>query len=148
MECPHPITKLTWDNALLISPVLAKQLEKQYPDLGLLPKLQCLTRMARLHLMQQFFLDGKQKAPMVKLTVGDHHEITVPLYVQPGLADFTVISTIGQGRSRVGRVGSGTGFNTCSLMHTDANRVITESQIQYHRILYTRKCAGALVDGG
>ena len=24
MECPHPITKLTWDNALLISPVLAK----------------------------------------------------------------------------------------------------------------------------
>ena len=25
MECPHPITKLTWDNALLISPVLAKK---------------------------------------------------------------------------------------------------------------------------
>ena len=30
MECPDPITKLTWDNALLISPRLAKDLESQY----------------------------------------------------------------------------------------------------------------------
>ena len=125
MECPHPITKLTWDNALLISPVLAKQLEKQYPDLGLLPKATMLNKNGEIAPDAAVFLDGKQKTPLVKLTVGDHHEITVPLYVQPGLADFTVISTIGQGRSRVGRVGSGTGFNSCSLMHTDANRVIT-----------------------
>ncbi|MEC8419605.1 MAG: TAT-variant-translocated molybdopterin oxidoreductase [Verrucomicrobiota bacterium] len=137
MECPHPITKLTWDNALLISPVLAKQLEKQYPDLGLLPKATMLNKNGEIAPDAAVFLDGKQKAPMVKLTVGDHHEITVPLYVQPGLADFTVISTIGQGRSRVGRVGSGTGFNTCSLMHTDANRVITGAQIQPTTEFYT-----------
>ena len=37
-ECPHPITKLTWDNALLISPSLAKSLEEEHPNLGLLPQ--------------------------------------------------------------------------------------------------------------
>ena len=36
------------------------------------------------------FQDGKQNAPIVKLKVGDHHEIQVPLYVQPGLADYTL----------------------------------------------------------
>ena len=44
MECPHPITKLTWDNALLISPVLAKRLEEKHPKLGLLPKATMLNK--------------------------------------------------------------------------------------------------------
>ena len=130
MECPHPITKLTWDNALLISPVLAKELEKKYPELGLLPKATMLNKNGQIAPDAAVFKDGKQNAPIVKLKVGDHHEISAPLYVQPGLADFTIISTIGQGRSRVGRVGLGTGFNTCSLMHSDANRVITGATIE------------------
>ena len=130
MECPHPITKLTWDNALLISPVLAKRLEEKHPKLGLLPKATMLNKNGQIAPDAAVFEDGKQKAPIVKLKVGDHHEIQVPLYVQPGLADYTVIATIGQGRSRVGRVGSGTGFNTCSLMHTDANRISTGANIE------------------
>ena len=130
MECPHPITKLTWDNALLISPVLAKKLEEKYPKLGLLPKATMLNKNGQIAPDAAVFQDGKQKAPVVKLKVGDHHEIEAPLYVQPGLADYTVISTIGQGRKRVGRVGSGTGFNTCSLMHTDANRISTGASIE------------------
>ena len=130
MECPHPITKLTWDNALLISPVLARKLEEKYPKLGLLPKATMLNKNGQIAPDAAVFQDGKQKAPVVKLKVGDHHEIEAPLYVQPGLADYTVISTIGQGRSRVGRVGSGTGFNTCSLMHTDANRISTGASIE------------------
>ena len=130
MECPQPITKLTWDNALLISPVLARKLEKKYPSLGLLPKATMLNNTGQIAPDAAVFQDGKQKSPVVTLTVGDHHQITAPLYVQPGLADYTVISTIGQGRTRVGRVGSGTGFNTCSLLHSDANRISNGATIK------------------
>ena len=130
MECPNPITKLTWDNAILISPVLAKTLEEKYPKLGLLPKATMLNKNGEIAPDVAVFQDGKQKAPIVKLKVADHHQIEAPLYVQPGLADFTVISTIGQGRSRVGRVGKGTGFNTCSLMHADADRLSTGANLE------------------
>ena len=130
MECPHPITKLTWDNALLISPVLAKTLEKKYPNLGLLPEATMLNETGQIAPDAAVFKDGKQQAPVVRLRVGDHHEIKAPLFVQPGLADHTVVSTIGQGRSRVGRVGSGTGFDTCSLMHTDSNRISNGATIE------------------
>ena len=130
MECPHPITKLTWDNALLISPVLAKTLEEKYPNLGLLPEATMLNKNGQIAPDAAVFKDGKQQAPIVRLRVGDHHEIKAPLYVQPGLADYTVVSTIGQGRSRVGRVGSGTGFDTCSLMHTDSNRISRGATIE------------------
>ncbi len=130
MECPHPITKLTWDNAILISPVLAKKLEAKYPELGLLPDSTMLNKNGQIAPDTAVFKDGKQKAPIVILDVGDHHQISAPLYVQPGLADYTVVSTIGQGRSRVGRVGSGTGFNTCSLLHSDANRISSGASIK------------------
>ena len=130
MECPQPITKLTWDNALLISPVLAKKLEDKYPDLGLLPKATMLNETGQIAPDAAVFQNGQQKAPIVSLKVGDHHEYIAPLYVQPGLADFTVVSTIGQGRSRVGRVGSGTGFNSCSLLHSDSNRISTGATIK------------------
>jgi molybdopterin-containing oxidoreductase family iron-sulfur binding subunit len=130
MECPQPITKLTWDNALLISPVLAKKLEQKYPNLGLLPKATMLNETGQIAPDAAVFEDGKQKAPVVTLKVGDHHEYKAPLYVQPGLADYTVVSTIGQGRSRVGRVGSGTGFNSCSLLHTDSNRISIGATIE------------------
>lgn len=130
MECPHPTTKLTWDNALLISPVLAKKLEKKYPNIGLLPNSTLLNKTGEIAPDSAVFQDGKQKAPIVKLNVGDHHQIEAPLYVQPGLADFTIVSTIGQGRSRIGRVGSGNGFNTCSLLHLDSNRLSVGASIK------------------
>lgn len=130
MECPQPTTKLTWDNALLISPVLANILEEKYPDIGLLPKATMLNKNGEIAPDSAVFKDGKQKAPIVSLSVGDHHTIEAPLYVQPGLADYSVISSIGQGRTRVGRVGSGTGFNTCSLLHLDCNRLSVGASIK------------------
>ena len=130
MECPQPTTKLTWDNAILVSPVLAKKLEEKYPDLGLLPKPTLLNKTGQIAPDNAVFEDGRQKAPIVKIIVGDHHEVEGPLYVQPGLADYSVVSTIGQGRSRVGRVGTGNGFNMCSLLHLDCERIITGARIK------------------
>jgi molybdopterin-containing oxidoreductase family iron-sulfur binding subunit len=110
-ECPDPISKLTWDNALLISPVLAKELEEKYPNLGLLPKPTMLNKNGQIAPDAAVFDHGKQKAPIVKLTVSEDQSITGPLYVQPGLADYSIISTLGLGREKVGNVGSRTLVN-------------------------------------
>ena len=94
-ECPDPISKLTWDNALLISPVLAKQLEAKYPDLGLLPKPTMLNKNGQIAPDNAVFDHGKQKAPIVKLSVSENQFIEGPLYVQPGLTDYTIIASLG-----------------------------------------------------
>ena len=67
MECPQPITKLTWDNALLISPVLAKKLEEKYPDLGLLPKATMLNQTGQIAPDAAVFQDGQQKLKLFHL---------------------------------------------------------------------------------
>ena len=81
MECPQPITKLTWDNAFNQS-VLAKKLEQKYPNLGLLPKATMLNETGQIAPDAAVFEDGKQRAPVVTAKVGDHHEYKAPLYVQ------------------------------------------------------------------
>lgn len=38
-----------------------------------------------------------------------------PIWVQPGMADYTLALALGYGRTRTGRVGTGTGFNAYAL---------------------------------
>ena len=127
-ECPDPISKLTWDNALLISPVLANILESKYPGLGLLPKPTMLNKNGQIAPDAAQFNGGKQKAPIVTVNVGGK-SITAPLYVQPGLADFSIIATIGYGRSHVGRVGRGTGYDVTPLLSGES-LVLTGASLQ------------------
>jgi molybdopterin-containing oxidoreductase family iron-sulfur binding subunit len=127
-ECPDPISKLTWDNALLISPVLANILESKYPGLGLLPKPTMLNNNGQIAPDAAQFDGGKQKAPIVTVNVGGK-SITAPLYVQPGLADFSIIATIGYGRSHVGRVGRGTGYDVTPLLSGES-LVLTGASLQ------------------
>lgn len=129
-ECPDPISKLTWDNALLISPVLAKELEEKYPDLGLLPKPTMLNKNGQIAPDAGVFDHGKQKAPVVTLTTSDDQSIIGPLYVQPGLADYSVIASVGLGRQNVGNVGKGTGFNSYPLLNKNSNRIISNVSIE------------------
>ena len=118
-ECPDPISKLTWDNALLISPVLAGILESKHPGLGLLPKPTMLNNNGQIAPDAAQFDGGKQKAPVVAVKVSGK-SITAPLYVQPGLADFTLVATLGHGRTNVGRVGQGTGYDVTPLLSGDS----------------------------
>ncbi len=127
-ECPDPISKLTWDNALLISPVLANILESKHPGLGLLPKPTMLNKNGQIAPDAAQFDGGKQKAPIVTVNVGGK-SITAPLYVQPGLADFSIIATIGYGRSHVGRVGRGTGYDVTPLLSGES-LVLTGASLQ------------------
>ena len=137
-ECPDPISKLTWDNAIKISPVLAKKLEMDHPGLGLLPKPTMLNNNGEIAPDAAVFQDGKQKAPVVRIAIDNDTFIEGPLYVQPGLADFTIIASLGHGRTEIGRVGKGTGYNAYPLLSKDSNRIIPHVTLKptgEHKIL-------------
>jgi molybdopterin-containing oxidoreductase family iron-sulfur binding subunit len=86
-EAPDPITKLTWDNAALLSPATAKKLGVTMGDVIAIER------------------NGKK--------------VEGAVMVQPGQADDTVVIPVGYGRSKVGQVGEGTGFNAYQIRTTD-----------------------------
>jgi molybdopterin-containing oxidoreductase family iron-sulfur binding subunit len=118
-ECPDPITKIAWDNAILVSPRLAK-------DLGISPPPDGLQQVARRALAE--FDRGKEKAHVVELTIGGR-KLRGPAHIQPGLANYTVIVPLGYGRSVTGRVGEGSGFNAYPARATGAMHVATGATI-------------------
>ena len=96
-ELPDPITKLTWDNAVLMSAATAKELGVFY----------------NRNIQNQKFFNYK-----VEVTLNGR-KITGPVWVQPGMADHTIGLALGYGREKTGRVGAGTGFNAYSLRAAD-----------------------------
>jgi MoCo/4Fe-4S cofactor protein with predicted Tat translocation signal len=96
-ELPDPITKLTWDNAVLMSAATAKELGVFYDR----------------NVQNQKFFNYK-----VEVTLNGR-TITGPVWVQPGMADHTVALALGYGREKTGRVGTGAGFNAYKLRSSD-----------------------------
>ncbi len=99
-ECPDPITKIAWDNAILISPKLAK-------ELGVHPAGSAI-QIARIETAG--FEQGKEIAFLGELTLNGR-TVRGPLHIQPGLANYTVVLPLGYGRSGAGHVGKGAGHN-------------------------------------
>ena len=89
-ELPKPITKLTWDNAALVSFATAERFQPE--------------------LKNGQILELKYKGRTLR----------VPAFIVPGQADETVVFHLGYGRTRAGRVGTGTGFNAYALRTSDA----------------------------
>ncbi len=117
-ELPESITKLAWDNAILVSPRLAKRL-------GVVPdsvKLQ----VARKDLSENF--NYKEIAYIAEITVGDR-KISGPIHIQPGLANYTVIVPLGYGRKCAGHVGTDIGFSAYPLRTTGAMGFVTGAKI-------------------
>ena len=144
-ECPDPISKLTWDNALLISPVLAQELEKKHPDLALLPEATMLNKNGQIAPDAAVFDGGRQKAPVVNLSLPNGNSIEGPIYVQPGLADYTVIASLGLGRNKVGRVGTNSGYDAYPLVGKNGERVLSQATCQptgNYKILATYRNTG------
>jgi MoCo/4Fe-4S cofactor protein with predicted Tat translocation signal len=92
MEAPDPITKLTWDNAVLISPATAEVLGIEAQKLS----------------------KGVYHGQIIKLTV-EGFSIEAPLHVVPGFAKGTLVLPLGYGRELAGRVGNGVGFNAYTI---------------------------------
>ena len=123
-ECPDPMSKLTWDNAILVSPSLAKDLEKKHSGLSLLPNPTMLNGAGQIASDNAVFNRGGQDAPVVRIESGDS-AFEGPLYVMPGLADNTLIATLGMGRQAAGRVGEGCGYSAYDVLPLNGSRILS-----------------------
>jgi molybdopterin-containing oxidoreductase family iron-sulfur binding subunit len=83
-ELPDPITKIVWDNALLMSRKTAHEL-------------------------------GLQNFDVMEVKLGER-SVKAPVWVQPGMADYSLGLALGYGRTRAGRVGVNAGFDAYPLL--------------------------------
>jgi len=103
-ECPDPMTKLTWDNAILISPKLAGELDIIAPN--------SLIQVARKN--PNKVRDGRVFSPIAELTVNGR-TVSGAVFIMPGLDNYSIVLPLGYGRSKTGRVGSGSGYDAYSV---------------------------------
>lgn len=125
MEVPDHMTKLTWDNAILISPRLAKDLQERdgipiFPgDVPMNAKggfFEAAKGTQQKNKAQ--FKRGKEMAVVAELTLNGR-TIKAPIHVVPGMANYSVVLPLGLGRTEVGRVGTGVGFDAYKLRTSD-----------------------------
>jgi molybdopterin-containing oxidoreductase family iron-sulfur binding subunit len=100
-ELPKPVTKLTWDNAVLMSPATAAKLSA-----GGTPSFQ-----GGEH--------GQIDSDVVSLTLAGR-TVRGAVFIVPGHADGCATVHLGYGRSHTGHVGMGAGFNAYALRTSDA----------------------------
>ena len=99
-ELPKPLSKLTWDNAALVSPNTAKQLglEKTIGKKG-----------------------GDIYVDTLKITYqGRTFSDPVPTWITPGQPDGVITLHLGYGRKSAGRVGNEHGFNAYEIRTSDS----------------------------
>ncbi|OIO59651.1 MAG: hydrogenase [Verrucomicrobia bacterium CG_4_10_14_3_um_filter_43_23] len=133
-ELPDPLTKLTWDNAISISPRLAKELT-QKTGLPIVPKASLMNELGQLEHDANSFLRGKEQAFVAELTVNGK-TVKGPLHVQPGLADYTLVIPVGYGRTVTGNVGSGTGFDAYPLSIGSINTPLVGARLKISDEIY------------
>lgn len=86
-ELPDPITKINWGNALLMSPLLAKELKVKSGQ------------KKNAYVADIYSIKFNQKS------------VELPVFVLPGLSDYSVIASLGYGRKEAGSVGNGIGID-------------------------------------
>ncbi len=136
MECPDPMTKLTWDNAILISPRLAKELEEAQ-GVQIFPGKKPMNKHSKffegakgtLQSNKAVFNRGKEQAVVAELTLNGR-KIKAPIHVVPGMANYTVVLPLGMGRKLVGRVGQGVGFDAYALRSSDSLGIALGAALQ------------------
>jgi molybdopterin-containing oxidoreductase family iron-sulfur binding subunit len=124
-EVPDPITKLTWDNAVLLSPTMAEKLGIR--DM-LLNEPSTGTTLA-----------DYRKRPMVRVTVNGR-SLEAAAWAMPGMAENTLLLHIGYGRIQVGKVGEDSGFNAFSLMSAASPNVASGVKIEKIDRVYSLAC--------
>jgi molybdopterin-containing oxidoreductase family iron-sulfur binding subunit len=125
MELPDPVTKMTWDNAALMSLNTAKKL-----------------------LGDKLANDIAEEAPDYDNTVlirlkSANGVIELPVWVQPGMQDGVIATTTGFGRTKVGEVANNVGANAYVLMSAEQSfgyvPVTVEVTGKKYRIATTQK---------
>ncbi len=114
-ELPKPLSKLTWDNAAIVSPTTAAGL-----DLG--------KRVNDISTNRMSSIGGEILADRIELRYRDR-TVIAPVFIQPGQPDNVITVHLGYGRTIAGRVGAGTGFNAYTIRTSDAPWFSTDLQI-------------------
>jgi MoCo/4Fe-4S cofactor protein with predicted Tat translocation signal len=125
-ELPKPITKLTWDNAAILSPATADKLKVTF----------------------EFGYTGGEHGRMfvnkIDLKVGGR-SLKIAAFVLPGHPDDTITLHLGHGRTRAGKVGTnpengGGGFDTYTLRTTTTLWAAAGAEAVNTREQYTLAC--------
>ncbi|HWP30389.1 MAG TPA: TAT-variant-translocated molybdopterin oxidoreductase [Fimbriimonadales bacterium] len=98
-ELPKPITKITWDNVLFMSPKTAEKLGIKYHPSG---------------------WGQGTIVPLVELRYRGRSLKNIPVWIMPGQPEDTLTVSLGYGRTRGGRVAAKVGFDTYKLRTTTA----------------------------
>jgi len=96
-ELPDPITKVTWENVILMSPKTIDAFKLLKPD----------------------HFSGKTDVSMARIDLGGR-SVEGPVWIQPGLADNMVVLALGYGRKHTGRIGRGSGYDAYALRTSTA----------------------------
>jgi MoCo/4Fe-4S cofactor protein with predicted Tat translocation signal len=97
-ETPDPMTKVTWDNPLLLSPATAAAANVKDGDIV------------------------RVKA--------NGRSLELPVFALPGMADGTLVATLGYGRKAAGRVGNGVGYDTYALRTEQGGDVVVGATLE------------------
>src|SRR5205807_3138481 len=109
-EMPDPITKLTWDNAALISPRYAKTLGVETGD---------LIKITVNDVVPATPLPAEGK-PAPSPLPSTPRELEIAVLISPGHADNSITIPLGYGRASLTSVGESSGFNGY-LLRTASN---------------------------
>lgn len=97
-ELPKPLSKVTWENIAMVSPATAE----------------------KLGLSQVRGAKGRDTSvPTATVTLGGAN-VTVPVWIAPNHADDSITLFMGGGRTQVGSVGTGHGFNAFSIQNSSS----------------------------
>ncbi|HVG32917.1 MAG TPA: TAT-variant-translocated molybdopterin oxidoreductase [Pyrinomonadaceae bacterium] len=118
-ELPKPLTKITWDNALILSPTTANRFALKN-NIGV--------------------QGGDVLVSTANLSYQGRTLSAVPVWVMPGQPDGVATVHLGYGRRLAGRVGNGRGFNAYAIRTSDspwAGRGVSLSNTGDHYALAT-----------
>jgi MoCo/4Fe-4S cofactor protein with predicted Tat translocation signal len=120
-ELPKPLTKITWDNAALVSPKYAQKLE-------LLHKVEA-----------RGGEHGQVRSRVVDLELNGS-KVTAATWTLPGQAEDTIVLPLGYGRTRAGFTGSNKGFNAYVVRTSNGLWVSTDGKITVTDDTYPLAC--------
>jgi molybdopterin-containing oxidoreductase family iron-sulfur binding subunit len=121
-ELPRPWTRLVWDNAALISPRTALELFNTSLDFSAdaTRAIFSLDTSRESELTPRDYEElSKLNGRMIELTY-QGRTLSVPVWIMPGHPNNSISLHLGYGRSLVGVVGEGVGFNAYALRTSDA----------------------------
>jgi molybdopterin-containing oxidoreductase family iron-sulfur binding subunit len=107
-ELPKPVTKLTWDNAALVSPKTAETLGLTH------------------NIASRGGEHGKIYSNVIDIGLSNS-KVTAAAWILPGQAEGVVVLPLGYGRKRAGYTGTNKGFNAYAVRASNALWAATAS---------------------